>query len=343
MGKVYTVRVGMVSRQIDRRTSAVALSLLLVLLAVVFLSLSLGEVVLSPAQVMSALLGKADSGVHFIVNDLRLPRALLALLVGGALAISGLILQSIVRNPLASPDILGITSGASAAAVFFLSFLATTISQRWLPLAAMGGAWVTAIAIYLLAWKQGASPLRLVLVGVGLSAIMGAAVTMMLVFSPIGTTLTAYVWLTGSIYGAQWQHVSELAGWLLLGAPFLVGLARHVNVHELDDALACGVGQSVGRIRLALLTLSVALAGATIAYAGAMAFVGLLAPHIAKKLASRSFPGLALVSALTGGLLVMVADLIGRTAFLPLDLPAGIFISVLGTPFFIYLLLRQRY
>ncbi len=100
------------------------------------------------------------------------------------------------------------------------------------------------------------------------------------------------MWLTGSIYGAQWQHVSALAGWLLLGAPFLVGLARHVNVHELDDALASGVGQSVGRMRLALLTLSVALAGAAIAYAGAMAFVGLLAPHIAKKLASRSFPGL---------------------------------------------------
>ncbi|MCV9878210.1 FecCD family ABC transporter permease [Brenneria izbisi] len=344
MDNGYPVRIGAFSRLLDVRTVGVVVAVLLPLsLLVMLASLSLGKVFVPPLSVMQALVGDADRGIGFIVTELRLPRILLACLVGSALAISGLILQSMVRNPLASPDILGITSGACAAAVFFLSFLAATFSQRWLPLAAIGGAGLTAGAIYLLAWKQGASPLRLVLVGVGLSAIMGAATTMLLVFSPLSTTLSAYVWLTGSVYGAQWRDVGALACWLAVMMPFLVLLARHVNVHELDEGLAVGIGLPVERIRLALLTVSVALAGAAIAYVGGMAFVGLIAPHIAKSMVGRAFPGLAIVAALLGANLVMIADLMARTLFLPLDLPAGIFISVLGTPFFIYLLIRQRH
>ncbi|MEE3650179.1 MULTISPECIES: FecCD family ABC transporter permease [unclassified Brenneria] len=342
MDNRYPLRIVAFSRLLDWRLAGVVAMLLPLSLLVMLASLSSGKVFIPPLEVMQALAGDADRGIEFIVTELRLPRILLACLVGGALAIAGLLLQSIVRNPLASPDILGITSGAAAAAVFFLSFLAAGVSLRWLPLAAIGGAWLTAGAIYLLAWKQGSAPIRLVLVGVGLSAIMNAATTMMLVFSPIGTTLSAYVWLTGSVYGAQWRDVYALAGWLAAILPVLALRARHVNVHELDDALAVGIGMPVGRIRLALLAVSVALAGAAVAYAGAVAFVGLIAPHIAKSLAGRGFPGLAMVAALLGANLVMLADLIGRTLFLPLDLPAGIFIAVLGTPFFIYLLIRQR-
>nr|WP_113867351.1 iron ABC transporter permease [Brenneria salicis]NMN91963.1 iron complex transport system permease protein [Brenneria salicis ATCC 15712 = DSM 30166]RBP61266.1 iron complex transport system permease protein [Brenneria salicis ATCC 15712 = DSM 30166]RLM30274.1 iron ABC transporter permease [Brenneria salicis ATCC 15712 = DSM 30166] len=344
MDSGYPVRVGAFSRLPDVRTVGVVAAVLLPLsLLVMLASLSLGKVFVPPMAVAQALVGNADRGIGFIITELRLPRILLACLVGGALAISGLILQSMVRNPLASPDILGITSGACAAAVFFLSFLSAAFSPRWLPLAAISGAGLTAGAIYLLAWKQGASPFRLVLVGVGLSAIMGAATTMLLVFSPLSTTLSAYVWLTGSVYGAQWRDVSALACWLAAMMPFLVLLARHVNVHELDEGLAVGIGLPVERIRLALLAVSVALAGASIAYVGGMAFVGLIAPHIAKRMVGRAFPGLAIVAALLGANLVMIADLIARTLFLPLDLPAGIFISVLGAPFFIYLLIRQRH
>ncbi|QTF08917.1 iron ABC transporter permease [Brenneria izadpanahii] len=341
MAKLYAVRVGRFSRQFAGRTTAVAGALAAITLAVMLFSLTQGKVRISAPDVIQALFAASDSGIDFIVNQLRLARIVLAVLVGGALAVSGLMLQSLVRNPLASPDILGITSGASAAAVGFLSFFSTALSQHWMPLAAIGGAWLTALLITLLAWKQGASPIRLVLVGVGLSALTGAATTMMLVFSPLTTTLSAYVWLTGSVYGAQWQDVRSLAAWLAAILPFIVLLARHVNVHELDDDLALGVGLPVKAMRLALLSVSVALAGAAIAYAGAMAFVGLVAPHIAKRLVGRSFPGLALVAALVGANLVMLADLAGRTLFLPLDLPAGVFVSALGTPFFIYLLIRQ--
>nr|WP_253940653.1 iron ABC transporter permease [Dickeya dadantii] len=272
-----------------------------------------------------------------------MPRVVLAALVGGALAVSGLILQAMIRNPLASPDILGITSGASAAAVFYLSFLSATLGAHYLPLAAMIGAATAALAVYWLAWQAGVSPQRLVLTGVGVSALLMAATTFMLVFSPLTTTLSAYVWLTGSVYGANWRETRELGGWLLLIAPWLVLLARQVRVQQLDDGLAQGIGVRVQWLRVALLLLSVALAGAAIAWGGAMAFVGLIAPHIAKRLVAPGFAGQAAMAFLSGAGLVMVADLCGRTLFLPLDLPAGIFVSALGAPFFLYLLIKQRH
>lgn len=343
MDRLLTLRAAGFSRQLDPSTLlrlglALALSLLLMLA-----SLSLGKVSLSPLAVLRILFAGGDASLVFIVEQLRMPRIALATLVGAALAVSGVILQSIVRNPLASPDLLGITSGASAAAVLYLSFCAAALGQQLLPLAAMLGAALAALAIYLLAWKQGASPLRLVLIGVGVSAMLAAATTFVLVFSPLTTTLSAYVWLTGSVYGASWPEPRALAGWLLAILPLLLLLARHVRVQQLDDGLAQGIGVRVQWLRAGLLLVSVALAGAAIAWGGAMAFVGLIAPHIAKRLVAPGFAGQAAMAALVGANLVMLADLAGRTLFLPLDLPAGIFVAVLGTPFFLYLLIKQRH
>ncbi|OSN06935.1 iron ABC transporter permease, partial [Lonsdalea iberica] len=276
-------------------------------------------------------------------NGTETARSLLAMLVGGALALSGLLLQAIIRNPLASPDILGITSGASAATVCYLSFPTVALGAGYLPLAAMTGAAVAALAVYLLAWRAGVSPQRLVLTGVGISALLTAVTTFLLVFSPLTTTLSAYVWLTGSVYAASWQETGTLAGWLLAIVPLWMGVARHVTAQQLDDDLARGIGLHVQWIRLGLLAVSVALAGAAIAWGGAMAFVGLIAPHIAKRLVGPAFGGQAAMTALCGAGLVLLADLCGRTLFLPLDLPAGIFVSALGTPFFLYLLLKQRH
>ncbi|ULR32688.1 iron ABC transporter permease [Dickeya fangzhongdai] len=343
MSHVLVWRQGRFSRQINLTTvGRVALALLLAL-AVMVASLGVGKLMLSPWEVLRALWSSQPEGAALIVQQLRLPRVVLAALVGGALAVSGLILQAMIRNPLASPDILGITSGASAAAVFYLSFLATTLGAHYLPLAAMIGAATAALAVYWLAWQAGVSPQRLVLTGVGVSALLMAATTFMLVFSPLTTTLSAYVWLTGSVYGASWREIRELGGWLLLIAPWLVWLARQVRVQQLDDGLAQGIGVRVQWLRLALLLLSVALAGAAIAWGGAMAFVGLIAPHIAKRLVAPTFAGQAAMAFLCGAGLVMVADLCGRTLFLPLDLPAGIFVSALGAPFFLYLLIKQRH
>ncbi|WP_449124538.1 FecCD family ABC transporter permease [Pseudomonas viridiflava] len=334
-------------RGFSRRFSLAGLTRLLAALAFTLLvmlgSLALGKVNLSPATLFDVLFGQADQRLVFIVEQLRMPRLALAALVGAALAVSGLILQSIIRNPLASPDLLGITSGASAAAVIYLSFFSAALGAQFLPLAAISGAGLAALAIYLLAWNQGASPLRLVLIGVGVSALLAAVTTFILVFSPLTTTLSAYVWLTGSVYGASWPEPRALAGWLVVVLPLLVMLARQVRVQQLDDDLAQGIGVRVQWLRAGLLLVSVALAGLAVAWGGAIAFVGLIAPHIAKRLVPPGFAGQALMSALMGANLVMLADLAGRTLFLPLDLPAGIFVAVLGTPFFLYLLINQRH
>ncbi|MEE4341630.1 iron ABC transporter permease [Pseudomonas alliivorans] len=334
-------------RGFSRRFALAGLTRLLVALAFTLLvmtgSLALGKINLSPAKLIDVLFGHADQSLVFIVEQLRMPRLALAALVGAALAVSGLILQSIIRNPLASPDLLGITSGASAAAVIYLSFFSAALGAQFLPLAAISGAGLAALAIYLLAWNQGASPLRLVLIGVGVSALLAAVTTFILVFSPLTTTLSAYVWLTGSVYGASWPEPRALASWLVVVLPLLVLLARQVRVQQLDDDLAQGIGVRVQWLRAGLLLVSVALAGLAVAWGGAIAFVGLIAPHIAKRLVPPGFAGQALMSALMGANLVMLADLAGRTLFLPLDLPAGIFVAVLGTPFFLYLLINQRH
>ncbi|AZD08636.1 Siderophore achromobactin ABC transporter, permease protein [Pseudomonas chlororaphis] len=342
MNNTLTLRTAGFSRRIDLATLWRLLLAVLATALVMLGALSLGKLDLSPLTVLELLWQGGDPRLLFIVEQLRLPRLLLAALVGAALAVSGLILQSIIRNPLASPDLLGITSGASAAAVLYLSFF-SLLGPQFLPLAAMLGAGLAALAIYLLAWKQGTSPLRLVLIGVGVSALLTAVTTFTLVFSPLTTTLSAYVWLTGSVYGASWPEPRALAGWLLAILPLLVWLARQVRVQQLDDALAQGIGVRVQWLRAGLLLVSVALAGAAVAWGGAIAFVGLIAPHIAKRLVAPGFAGQALMAALVGANLVMLADLIGRSLFLPLDLPAGIFVAVLGTPFFLYLLINQRH
>lgn len=335
-------RLGRFSRRLAPATLGRLAVAALVALAALLLCLCLGKVWLTPTQVLAALGEGSHGGLGFIVTQLRLPRALLAALVGSALAVSGLLLQGQVRNPLASPDLLGITSGASAGAVFYLAVLAGGLGPHGLPLAAMLGAGLAALLVYGLAWNHGASPLRLVLAGVGVSAMLAAATTFLLVFSPLTTTLSAYVWLTGSVYGASWPEVRALGLWWLVLLLPLAALARHAVLAQLDDDLARGLGVRLQLQRAALLALAVALAGVAIAWGGAIAFVGLIAPHIARRLLPAGFAAQALLAALVGALLVMLADLLGRTLFLPLDLPAGTFVAALGAPFFLYLLIRQR-
>lgn len=309
----------------------------------VFLSLATGSVSIAPATILRSVLGTHTGPEAFVVDVLRLPRVVMGFLVGAALGVSGLILQAVVRNPLASPDIIGISGGASVAAVAFLSFLAPHLGVHWLPAFAIAGAMGAATIIYLLAWREGVTPIRLVLIGIGLSAAMGAATTLMITLSPITTTMTAYIWLTGSIYGSDWEDVHSVLPWVGVLLLLALARARAIDLQEFGDTLATSLGLAVQRDRLVLLFLSVALAGAAVAYAGAIGFVGLIAPHLARMLAPRNFAILAPIAAIIGGMLVILADLIGRTLFLPLDLPAGVFVSAVGAPFFIYLLFRQRY
>ncbi|QGU87523.1 FecCD family ABC transporter permease [Erwinia sorbitola] len=343
MDKIIVLRWGPFSRQLNLTTLQRLLLAAGALLIVILLSLTQGKVTLSPLAVLRLLGSDDPGGLAFIVQQLRLPRIVLAGLVGAALAVSGLILQNIIRNPLASPDLLGITSGAGTAAVLYLAFFSLTLGDSMLPPAVIAGAGLATGSVWLLAWKQGATPLRLVLIGVGVSALLGAVTTLVLVFSPLTTTLSAYVWLTGSVYGATWSQALALAQWLLAILPLLIWLARQVMVQQLDESLAGGIGVRIQWQRGGLLLVSVALAGVAIAWGGAMAFVGLIAPHIGKRLVAAGFAGQATMSAIAGAIVLILADLIGRVLFLPADLPAGIFVAVLGTPFFLYLLLKQRH
>lgn len=330
------------SMQLDKRSLGMILLLLLLVCIAAVLGTSLGSDWISPLDVVRSILGLDNGDNDFVVLTLRFPRVLLSLLVGLALGMSGAILQGIIRNPLASPDVIGITGGAAVAAVGFVTLLGGAISIKMLPLFAIVGALVTALIIYILSWKSGVTPIRLVLIGIGVSAITGAATTFMLIISPFYTAGQAYVWLTGSIYGATWTDVNTIWPLLIITIPAALWLSRSLNAQEFGDDLATGLGVTVQLHRLLLLGCSVLLAGIAVAVAGTIGFAGLMAPHIARRLVGRMFGSLLLVSGLVGALIVFAADLIGRTLFIPLDVPAGVFTAGVGAPFFLYLLFRNR-
>ncbi|MDW6094857.1 FecCD family ABC transporter permease [Vibrio rhizosphaerae] len=342
MNKTFTLRHRWLSFSVAYSDLIVLCLSLLLTLLVMGCSLSIGTLNINVSHALLKLL-HPDSAEPFVIETLRLPRMLMAALVGAALGCSGLVLQSMIRNPLASPDIIGITSGASAAAVCFLSFFQTVLSIEWLPVFAICGAFSASLLIYVLSWRHGVTPMRLILVGIGVSAAMGAIVTLLIAVSSESTSLTAYVWLTGSVYGASWHEVKALLVWVLVSLSLSLFFARRINAQELGDQTAVGLGIPLQSTRLSLLFLSVLMAAPAIAYAGAVSFVGLIAPHIARRFITRSFALLMPTTAFTGACLVMLADLCGRTLFQPLDIPAGVFVSAIGAPFFIYLLFRQRF
>ncbi|PTX60761.1 iron complex transport system permease protein [Melghirimyces profundicolus] len=308
--------------------------------AVFVISIGIGEMNIAPPDVLKALFGQGNPADEMVITTLRLPRVLAALLVGVALAVAGAILQGVVRNPLASPDIIGITGGASVTAVAFIT-LFHDAGARWLPVAAFAGGAMAALLIYTLAWKKGVSPFRLILIGIGVNAAAAGLTTLLLIISPIYTTSQAVVWLTGSVYASSWSTVWATLIPIAVFLPLSLLFSRHLNAQELGDALATGLGSRVQLHRLLLVLFSVALASTAVAAAGPIGFVGLMAPHIARMLTGPSQGQLLPVAALTGALLVMVADLTARTAFSPLDLPAGLFTAVLGAPFLIALIYRS--
>jgi iron complex transport system permease protein len=342
MSKYVRVRGPFYSWLVQKRAITVSIVLIGATCAAYIISNGLGSLYIHPLDVLKALIGHGSDTNEVIVRTLRLPRTTISLLVGAMLAVSGAIMQAIVRNPLASPDIVGVTGGASLAAVVFIYFSAGVTSIHYLPFAAVGGAAVTAFSIYWLAWRGGVAPLRLVLIGIGISAAMSAIVSFLLVMSPPYLATQAMTWLTGSVYGASWQEVLALLPWAAIFIPVAWGLARHINAAELGDDVATGIGSRVQRQRFALLAVSIALAGGAVAAAGAIGFIALMAPHIARKLVGPAFGSVLPVAALLGGLLLLLADLIARTAFLPNDIPAGVFTAVIGAPFFMYLLIADR-
>jgi iron complex transport system permease protein len=318
-----------------------------VVAVVMMLSAGSGEFPLSPSKVVAALFGYGDEFDRTIVVDFRLPRIMMALFVGMALAVSGAILQGITKNPLASPDLIGVTAGASFAVVLFLTLFsdennALTVSIQWLPLFAFLGATFTALVVFLLSWKNGIAPFRLLLIGIAVAAFMQAGTTVWILMGPIYQASQATIWTTGSIYGANWSQVYVIMPWALLLIAISLLMRRQMNILELGDDIATGVGSRVQRNRVLLLLLSTGLTGVAVAFAGGIGFVGLLAPHIARRIVGPKFQSMVLFSAGIGALLVLIADWIARVAFAPVEVPAGVWTAAVGAPYFIFLLITER-
>lgn len=265
-----------------------------------------------------------------------------AFLVGTGFAIAGTILQGLTRNPLAAPEIVGIEAGAGLAAVALIVLFPST-SVFFLPIAAFTGAFTAALLVYWLAWEGGSAPIRLILVGVGVGAIAAALTSLMITFGNIYDVSQALVWLAGSVYGRSWEHIQALLPWLLVFIPISLFCARELNTLNLGDDVARGLGSRVEWQRGLLLITSVALAGASVATAGTIGFVGLMSPHLARQLVGTSHEGLMPTSALLGGVIVMLADLLGRSLFAPIELPCGIITAAVGAPYFLYLLYRSHH
>jgi len=335
------IRLGIIAWRIEWRTVHMLLLGVLIVLGLAMFSMTVGEYALTPSEILRAMIGRAPAEQVFIVMTLRLPRLLVAMLVGGALGLSGSVFQALMRNPLADAGILGVSSGAGLAVVAVI-VVGQGMVDAWLSLAAFGGGMLTALIIYALAWRHGDTPLHLILVGIGVGAVMSALVTLMTTYGDVWDVQQAMVWLAGSLYASSWRELWNLAGWVLLTMPVLLAYSREVNLLALGDDLARGVGIAVTRQRMWLLALAVALAASSVAAAGVISFVGLMAPHIARRLVGSDYRNLMPVSALVGAIVLIGADVIGRSAFAPRELPAGLVTAILGAPFFLGLLWHQR-
>ncbi|MGV0102975.1 Iron ABC transporter permease [Nostoc sp. DSM 114160] len=337
------IRSQAISFRTDRRVPVILLCLAVAIAVAMVMNIGRGEYPISPLDIVKTILG-LDTGNPdhvFVIQNLRLPRTLVAFMVGVALAISGTIFQGLTRNPLADPGIIGINAGASLAAVTVI-VLYPSAPIYTLPLSAFAGALLMAILIYSLAWNNGSSPILLILMGVGLSAIASAITSLMITFGQISDVSNALVWLAGSVYGRTWEQVFSLLPWLIIFVPMALTLARHLNALNLGDDVAKSLGSQVEWQRGLLVLVGVALAGAGVATAGNIGFIGLIAPHLGRQLVGATHEGLIPTSALLGGVIVVMADLLGRTLFAPIELPCGIVTAAIGAPYFLYLLIRNR-
>ena len=321
-----------------------ALALLIVITLVI--SMNTGVIKLTPMEVIRTLFGQGDSQQQLILFEFRLPRIVIAVLVGMGLAISGAILQGISKNALADPGILGINAGAGLAVMLYISFFPSTEAAPvyLLPLLAFVGSGMAAALIYTLSYlrHEGITPMRLILTGIAIAAgISSAMIVLTLRLTPENYQFVA-TWLAGSIWGSNWRFVLSLLPWLLILLPFVYTKSRVLNVLNLGEITAVGLGASIERERRWLLVASVGLAGASVSVSGGIGFVGLIAPHLARQLVGSKHQFLLPAAALLGGLLVLMADTIGRSILEPSEIPAGIVVAVLGAPYFLYLLARLK-
>ncbi|MER7231249.1 iron chelate uptake ABC transporter family permease subunit [Streptomyces olivaceus] len=338
------VRLGAVSFVWRPWLAGVTLLLAAATFLVFCLSIGVGDFPIALSRVVATLLGRGEQVDEFVIMDLRMPRALAGVVVGVALGVSGALTQSLARNPLASPDVLGITSGAGAVAVFLVTVsggaAAAVVSSVGLSAAALAGGLGTGLLVYFLAWRRGIDGFRLILIGISVTAVMQAITTWLLVTADIRDVARAQAWLVGSLDNRSWDEV-WVALWCTLALLAVVAaVAFQFKPMHFGDDVAAGLGVRYSAVRAVLLLCAVLLAGVAVSAAGPVPFVALVAPQVAMRLARFPTPPLT-ASGLVGALLLTGSDLVARTA-LPISLPVGVVTAAIGGPFLVYLLVRAN-
>jgi iron complex transport system permease protein len=324
--------------------------LLIVLTAV---SILLGSATLPISDVLNALfLQNPDTIEHNVIWNLRLPRTILAIIVGIHFALSGLILQSVIRNPLADSSVIGVSGGASLAIVIFLLLAdaisgalsvgeVTQVSLSWLPFVALIGGLLVAFFILSITWETGISPAKLALNGVAIGAILNALVMWTIVTWGGSRTETSIIWLAGSLYGRDFEHISLILPWSIVGVIATFLLLRPLSIMRFDSNLTRSLGLNVSFWRITAICIAVALSASAISVAGPVGFVGLIIPHLARLCVGSQTLHLAVVSGLAGGCLTLGADIVSRLILSPLELPVGAITTMLGIPLLLFMLHRQ--
>lgn len=303
-----------------------------------FTSISAGSVEIPFEEIQQSIMGNGG-GVHDkILMNIRLPRTVVAVLVGINLSLSGAILQAVMKNPLADPHIIGISSGAGLAGIMVLltmpddTYLVTPVAF----LGAMGAA----VCIYILAWKNGIRPIRIILAGVAVSAFLSAGISALMIFYS-DRVHSALMWMVGGLSARSWPHVEMILPYTIIGLLLALFGARHINILQLGDDIAKGLGLRVELVRISLTAVAALLAASAVSVVGLLGFVGLIVPHAARLIIGTDYRFLLPASALLGAAVVTFSDTIARTAFAPVELPVGILMAVMGAPFFLFLLRRE--
>lgn len=319
--------------------------LLLLIILTAFIGIGMGYSTVSYDRILPTLLGQGTFKESFVLFSVRLPRIVITVLAGMALALSGAILQGITRNDLADPGIIGINAGAGAAVAIFFLFVPVQAGAfvYLLPLVAFIGALLTACLIYAFSYNRttGLEPVKLVLVGIGFS--MALSGLMIVLISSAEQSKVDFIakWLAGNIWGADWPFIWAILPWLAILIPFTLYKANRLNLLGLSEPVAIGVGVSIEKERIVLLLTAVALAASAVSVTGSIAFIGLMAPHIAKSIVGPRNQLYLPLAILIGGWLLLLADTVGRNIVEPDGIPAGIMAALIGAPYFMYLLLKK--
>ena len=308
---------------------------LMVLLFV--LSIRLGTYTLSFEEIWAAF--KPDDKNYFTLMEYRLPRAVLAILLGGALAISGVLVQSVVRNPLASPDILGINNAAGLIAVSVLMFL-PNLAFYWMPIFAFLGGVLSFVILWIVCGFN-FRPIKMAIIGVALSALWAAISHYLMLTNPVEIN-TAMLWLTGSLWGRSWSYLNVVLPWLVVLLPLPFIFCRDLDTLGLGENKASTLGVTVNKVQISVLVLAVALSTTAVAICGPIAFLGLVAPHLARRLVGGRHRTLVPAALIIGALLLQLSDILARVIDPPTELPAGILTAIIGAPYFFYLLMRTK-